>query len=419
MPQSLMQELGLSTLPAGWQVLPLAELAQVRSGIALGGKKPKEPLDVPYIRVANVQDGYLDLQQVKHLQIERSQLARYALEAGDLLLTEGGNFDMLGRGDVWQGQIKPCIHQNHVFVVKTERSRLLPEFLNALTASSYGRAFFLRYGKRSTTLASISISQLRRFPVLLPPLAEQQRLCAALACWDAALQTSDELRANSLAQKDNLLHYLMRPGPGWRQCPLQELTRIDAETLSRRDWPATQPIRYLRIQHLKQGQIKGEPELHSLQDAPSRARRMVRSGNVLLSLVRPELQGIARAETQHDGCVASTGIAVLAAGSELDPDFLYHALRTSQMQQQIASIVAGTNYPQLSSQQVGQLQLRLPSRTRQHAISHCLNQAERRLQQEEQARSLLLAQKMALIEAFIHGRLLHCGTPGVKPEATA
>src|SRR5690606_4567437 len=98
--------------------LPLHEVAEVRTGLAKGKANLKDPVELPYLRVANVQDGHIDLTQVKFILVERSQIERYSLRTGDILMTEGGDFDKLGRGDVWQGQIPVCLHQNHVFAVR-------------------------------------------------------------------------------------------------------------------------------------------------------------------------------------------------------------------------------------------------------------------------------------------------------------
>lgn len=69
-----------------------------------------------------MQDGHLDLSVIKHISIERKNLERYTLKTGDVLLTEGGDFDKLGRGTVWNNEIESCVHQNHVFSVKTNAS---------------------------------------------------------------------------------------------------------------------------------------------------------------------------------------------------------------------------------------------------------------------------------------------------------
>lgn len=162
-------------LPEGWKRLPLETVAQVRSGVAKGKSGLKDPITVPYLRVANVQDGRVMLNEVKDIQIERYQLERYSLEYGDVLMNEGGDYDKLGRGDVWKEQIKPCLHQNHVFAVRPNSILLDSFFLAALAASDYGKTYFLSCAKRSTNLASINSTQIKEFPVLLPPLPEQKK----------------------------------------------------------------------------------------------------------------------------------------------------------------------------------------------------------------------------------------------------
>ncbi|TMO64866.1 hypothetical protein [Pseudoalteromonas aurantia] len=90
-------------VPSGWERKALVNVAEVRTGVAKGKKGLKDPIEVPYLRVANVQDGHIDLTEIKTIAIERHQLERYSLEPGDVLMTEGGDFDKLGRGDVWRG----------------------------------------------------------------------------------------------------------------------------------------------------------------------------------------------------------------------------------------------------------------------------------------------------------------------------
>jgi type I restriction enzyme S subunit len=192
-------------LPEGWTRRPLHEVAEVRTGLAKGKTGLLDPAEVPYLRVANVQDGYIDLTEVKTISVEKSQTERYSLKRGDILMTEGGDFDKLGRGAVWDGAIDPCLHQNHVFAVRVNEAVVNPFFLSALSGSEYGRMYFLSCAKRSTNLASINSSQLKSFPVLLPPLAEQQHIAEVLSTWDQAIATTVRLLANSRSQWQGLI----------------------------------------------------------------------------------------------------------------------------------------------------------------------------------------------------------------------
>lgn len=169
----------------GWEISRLRDVATIRTGISKSKeRKFKDPLSVPYLRVANVQDGYLDLKEIKLITIEKDQLARYSLKKGDVLFNEGGDFDKLGRGCVWSGQITPCVHQNHVFAVRCKPT-LNPEFLALLAASRRGKAYFRLSSKQTTNLASINTSDLRSFPVLLPPMNEQMEIATIASSFDA------------------------------------------------------------------------------------------------------------------------------------------------------------------------------------------------------------------------------------------
>ena len=163
-----------------WPVKKLGEFAQIRSGITKGRKLGDvETISVPYMRVANVQDGKLDLAVIKEIEIRPDELEKYRLHDGDILLTEGGDPDKLGRGAVWTGEIDRCIHQNHIFSVRVDGSFGEPYYISALIGSGYGKRYFLRAGKQTTGIATINKTQLRGFPAFLPPI-QQQRDYAAL-----------------------------------------------------------------------------------------------------------------------------------------------------------------------------------------------------------------------------------------------
>lgn len=217
-------------VPDEWRKLSLSRVAEIRTGVAKGKKNLKDPVELPYLRVANVQDGYIDLSEVKHIQIERSQIERFSLKNGDVLMTEGGDFDKLGRGDVWNGKINPCLHQNHVFAVRPNQLKLDSYFLAALSASHYGKTYFLSCSKQSTNLASINSTQLKDFPVLLPPLPEQQKIAQILSTWDKAIEKLEALIAAKQKRKKALMQQLLtgkkrfagfdRP---WRLCYLGDV----------------------------------------------------------------------------------------------------------------------------------------------------------------------------------------------------
>ena len=192
-----------------WPTVALHTVAQVRTGVAKGKKGLKEPVELPYLRVANVQAGHIDLSEVKTIEVEATQVERYALQAGDLLMTEGGDFDKLGRGDVWLGQIEPCLHQNHVFAVRPDPAQLNPHYLAEYASSEQGRKYFLGCAKRTTNLASINSSQLKAFPIPLPSLETQAEIAAVAASVNAKIELLQAKRREQGNLKRGLMQKLL------------------------------------------------------------------------------------------------------------------------------------------------------------------------------------------------------------------
>lgn len=193
-----------------WAVRSLEAVAEVSGGLALGGiSATGGSVELPYLRVANVQDGFISTAEMKTVRVTPVDAQRFRLRRGDVLVTEGGDFDKVGRGAVWDARIEPCLHQNHVFRVRCREGVITPEFLAIYMASQAGRAYFLSVAKQTTNLASISSSQLKAMPVPCPPLADQKRVVEVLAVCDKQirLETNELGKLRKLKQglMDNLL----------------------------------------------------------------------------------------------------------------------------------------------------------------------------------------------------------------------
>ncbi len=191
-----------ATNPKGWPAQMLTELAEIGSGLTKGRKlygTPTEP--TPYLRVANVQADRLNLSEIKMINATADDRLRCRLEPGDLLMTEGGDLDKLGRCAMWRGEVDLCLHQNHVFRVRMGKA-VVPYYARAFMQCEAARGYFLRVAKRTTGIASINKTQLGQLPVWVPPLplqtafAEQARRIEATAHGlDAAASKAEAMAA--------------------------------------------------------------------------------------------------------------------------------------------------------------------------------------------------------------------------------
>lgn len=171
----------LPDLPVGWVWASLDMLGDIASGVAKGTKRKVEVAvrEVPYLRVANVQRGYLDLGEVKTIRATERDIEELTLQFGDVLFNEGGDRDKLGRGWVWHDEVASCIHQNHVFRMRPYLKETLPELISH-HGNTFGKLWFQTAGKQTTNLASINMSILRAFPVPVAPACEQKQILSLL-----------------------------------------------------------------------------------------------------------------------------------------------------------------------------------------------------------------------------------------------
>jgi type I restriction enzyme, S subunit len=193
-------------LAKGWLWVKFEDIVEISSGVTKGRKlNSREIVNLPYLRVANVQRGYLDLEIMKEIEIAKDEIQRFELKKRDLLITEGGDWDKVGRTAIWNNEIAQCIHQNHVFkarcILETQNERWLEKYLN----SSVARGYFADASKQTTNLASINKTQLRGCPIALPPLAEQRRIVTKI---DRLMERCDELEKlrNDRHQKRVTVH---------------------------------------------------------------------------------------------------------------------------------------------------------------------------------------------------------------------
>ncbi len=192
-----------ATNPKGWPLAQVGEVADVQGGLQVSSARKNLPCEVPYLRVANVFRGFLDLSEIKTLRATEAEISRTKLEKDDLLIVEGhGNPAEIGRGALWDGSVVGCIHQNHIIRVRFKPAQVVPLFACSYLNSPGGRQHLLRAGKTTSGLNTISVSEVRSAPVVLPPLSLQREFASRVAAveklkvaYRASLVTFDHLFA--------------------------------------------------------------------------------------------------------------------------------------------------------------------------------------------------------------------------------
>lgn len=219
----------MEEIPLGWKLVCLKRIAKIQGGLTLGKQYEGTLIERPYLRVGNVQDGHLDLADVSVIELPASVAAGVELRIDDVLMTEGGDLDKLGRGTLWRGEIPHCLHQNHLFAVRCFLHKLKPMFLAYVTTAKYGRDYFEATGKKTTNLACTNATKVGQFPIPLPPLAEQEAICAhlveKLGKMDTLIATIESQIGTLNAYRKSLIHECVT---GQRRITEADLNRVKA-----------------------------------------------------------------------------------------------------------------------------------------------------------------------------------------------
>lgn len=191
-----------------WDEAPLESVADIVSGITKGRKTAEKHLmEVPYMAVSNVKEGYIDWATVKTIEATEQEISQYRLLPDDVLMTEGGDPDKLGRGAIIKAPLENCIHQNHIFRVRLDETHILPVYFSEYLQHQRAKRYFLGCAKQTTGIASINMKQLKSLPVLIPPLDRQAQFATFVEQTDkskVAIQKAwdeTQLLFDSLMQK--------------------------------------------------------------------------------------------------------------------------------------------------------------------------------------------------------------------------
>ena len=361
-----------------YPIVPLEDLCDLCSGITKGRKIDSTvTVEVPYMAVANVQDGSLKLDNVKTIEATPEEIHRYQLMPGDLLLTEGGDPDKLGRGAIWNGEISSCIHQNHIFRARKASQHVDMEYLAHLVSSPYGKRYFLRQSKQTTGIASINMGQLKRFPVPLPPLEEQRRI-AAILDKAARIQSAAAERASRAT------------AALYRSLLIEELGKLDADKvqlgnflqIARGGSPrpiqaflTNEPsgINWIMIGDTIVGEKYITKTAKMIKPEGLSKTRLVTEGDLLLSnsmsFGRPYIM-------KTDGAIHDGWLLLRDSAQNSSPDYLYHVLGSPLCYSQFVRAAAGATVKNLNTAIVSSVEIPLPALEKQLEIAARLDSVE-------------------------------------------
>jgi len=303
-----------------WRHVCLSDIADIQGGVTKDSKKQQaSDEEVPYLRVANVQRGYLDLNDIKTIRIPSSKITSVLLEPGDILFNEGGDIDKLGRGWIWEGQISRCSFQNHVFRARLFNKSDQPKYIS-WWGNSRGIEYFLKHGKQTTNLASINKTILDNLPIALPSPEEQREIVRRVETLFAFADRLEARYAAGREQIDQLIPALF-----------EKAFRGELVPQDPNDEPVSKLLERISELKMKQPDQKPKPRLKSLTKRRHMNTKTVATLDELVAIL-DQLGGNAMAE-----------ILLTESGLSDDVDRFFKLLRAGR--NTFFEVPVGSNMP--------------------------------------------------------------------------
>ena len=405
----------------GGSGLRLKHRAEIQTGITLSGDGDPIDPEWPYLRVANVQTGVIDLSEVKYVRVAEPTANTAMLRPGDVLMTEGGDIDKLGRGARWSGSVTPMLHQNHVFAVRPG-DKLDTKFLVYWLEASVARNYFLTTAKRSTNLASTNKSTVGNLPIPDVPIHKQRAIADFLDRDTARIDTLIEeqqrliemLRERRQAQiSAAVLDGVLQRIPLRRLADVIDCAHVTAEFVDDDQRYPVASIRecagaYVDLANCQYTTAEFFEQLRASGRTP-RIGDLLFIRNVSVGLVS------AVAPRTPDFAVGQETV-LLRRRTSVDPDFLRYALTSTEVQHAIDRAMIGSTFKRINVSAIRALPLPVPSLDEQRRIAAYLDEQTSKIDtliaETERFIELARERRSALITAAVTGQIDVTGCAG-------
>lgn len=283
-------------------------------------------------------------------------------------------------------------------------------FLVALSNSPEFRRTMQRIAVGSTQI-HIRTNDYFEVRIPLPPLEEQRKIADILSTWDEAIEQQTRLLELKRERKRGLMQHLLTgkvrfkefEGLEWETKRLGDIAYVDRRSLSNATEP-TFTFKYISLSDVENGRVANTAKTLSFGKAPFRARKLLQDNDVLMATVRPNLKGFAIIRSKATEYIASTGFAIITAKAGTSAEYIFQSLFSLPIEQQVNALVAGSNYPAISSSDVKSLEIACPPFLEQQKIASVLSAADTELETLQTQLSALRSQKRGLMQRLLTGK---------------
>jgi len=191
-----------------WKVKRVSKAGDVQLGRQRAPKYQSGKWTRPYLRVANVFDGYLDLEDVLSMDFDDRDFKRYELRSGDILLNEGQSRELVGRCAIFENQIEGCCFQNTLIRFRCG-NELIPEFAFSYFQYLFYRQTFAAVARQTTSIAHLGADTFEKLFMPIPPVDEQRIIACVMDKFNTTKRGLARQRENVQRARHALINYLL------------------------------------------------------------------------------------------------------------------------------------------------------------------------------------------------------------------
>ena len=336
----------------GWEIKTLGEVASFSQGIQVGLEQHLTEPKEGYVRFIRIVDYTQNTDDIRYIP---NPGEKYFVNEDDIVMVRYGTPGLIGRG-------KAGVIANNLFRIKIERKDLTNDYLTLFLSQNDIQNYLSTQG--SATMPALNFGQLKTVEVKFPPLHEQKRIVAILDETFAAIaKAKDNAEQNLKNAKELFDSYLQgvfeNNGEDWEEKTLGEVL-VKTETTDPTKKPKEEFI-YLDVSSVNKETKEIESATVLLgKDAPSRARKLVRTNDVIFATVRPTHSRVALITEEYNEQVCSTGYFVLRAKEFLSNNLVFYFLLTYSFNKQMEKLQKGASYPAVTDSEVKGIYIPFP-----------------------------------------------------------
>jgi len=344
------------------------------------------------------------------------------LEKGDVLIAKDGD---IGRIGFIKKLLEPTTVNSHVVVVRIKKSSVFPEYLYWFTQFKHFQSYCVAFTS-GTTVPLLTQKDLKNAIIPLPPEREQKKISSILSNVDSLILSYDNIIEKTVVLRKGLIQQLLTKGIGhtkfkkeklskisqspyyqipkdWEIKPLKKITEINPESIDQEY--SQNKILYVDIGSIEDFKITQYDEFQ-LGEQPSRAQRIIKKADIIVSTVRPYLKAFTQITIDKPNLICSTGFTVLRPKSQIDSDLIFNFVKSYSFETELIRKMEGMAYPAVTGKIVGNCFMPYSQNEKERKRIGCiLSNADKRITELKSKKSILQIVKKGLMQKLLTGKI--------------